>query len=1106
MALNISAWSIRNPLPSIVFSIILLVLGWVSFTKLAVTRLPSADIPVISVAVSQFGAAPAELESQVTKTIEDGVSGVEGVRHISSSITDGLSVTTIQFALETNTDRALNDVKDAVTRVRANLPQNVTEPLIQRVDVIGLPIVTYAAISPGKTPEQLSYFVDDVVKRALQGVRGVAQVERIGGVEREILVSLDPDRLQAAGLTAVNVSQSLRGTNVDLAGGRAEIGKNDQAIRTLAGAKTLNDLAGTMIPLFGGGEVRLDDLGTVTDTIADRRTFARFNGEPVVALGIKRSKGASDVVVAAAVQKRIDALKVAYPDVDLKLIDTSVEFTKGNYEAAISTLFEGAILAVVIVLLFLRDIRATIIAAISLPLSIFPAFWAMDILGFSLNLVSFLAITLSTGILVDDAIVEIENIVRHMRMGKIALSRGAGSRRRNRPRGDRDLADHHRDLRAGQLHVRHRRAVLQAVRHHGVGAGVLLAARRALRHAGAGGLLPEGSCRMTTRRRAACCSAYTRLVTWSVKHYFITVLIGFGIFAASIWSITLLPQGFLPAQDTARSLLAMELPPGSQLAYTEKVTEEIVARLRKRPEVKSVFVDGGRVPPGTLEVRRAALIINYTPKTERKITQRELELEIGKELENVPDIRFWFLDENGLRAISLVVTGADSNIVANVASELATQMKRIPLIANVISETSLDRPELRIQPRADLAARLGVSTESLSQTIRVATIGDVGPALAKFDAGDRLVPIRVQLEDAARGDLQMLEQLRVPLGEHGEKGGVPLSVVADIKLDQGPTSINRYDRERQATVAADLVGTAALGDATKKIYELPVMKSLPKGVKVSPSGDAESLNELSEGFATAITAGLMMVYAVLVLLFGTFLQPITILFSLPLSIGGAIAALLLTGKQLTTPVWIGILMLMGIVTKNAIMLVEFAVESIREGKPRDEAIIDAGMKRARPIVMTTIAMAAGMMPSALAFGAGGEFRSPMALAVIGGLVFSTVLSLVFVPAMFMMMDDLGALIWRFGKKLLASQRRKRAPRTTATITHEPPAKGPPRSRHRRCHPRRSEATSRSPRTSESVAQPILRDGFTRITIDPRGLHRQALYSRALRFPVARLLG
>jgi multidrug efflux pump subunit AcrB len=1017
MALNISAWSIRNPLPSVVFSIILLIVGWMSFTNLAVTRLPSADIPVISVAVAQFGAAPAELEAQVTKTIEDGVSGVEGVRHIASSITDGLSVTTIQFALETNTDRALNDIKDAVTRVRANLPQNVNEPLIQRVDVIGLPIVTYAAISPGKTPEQLSWFVDDVVKRALQGVRGVAQVERIGGVEREILVSLDPDRLQAAGLTAVDVSQRLRGTNVDLAGGRAEIGQNDQAIRTLAGAKTLNELAGTMIALPAGGEVRLDDLGTVTDTIADRRTFARFNGEPVVALGIKRSKGASDVVVAAAVEKRIQALKGTYPDVDLKLIDTSVEFTKGNYEAAIATLFEGATLAVIVVFLFLRDFRATVIAAISLPLSIFPAFWAMEMLGFSLNLVSFLAITLSTGILVDDAIVEIENIVRHIRMGKSPY------------RAALEAADE-----IGLAVIAISLTIIaifvpasfmsgiagQFFKQFGITVAVqvffsLLAARFVTPVLAAYFLKDHPHADPPPGRIL---QTYTRLVTWSVKHYYATVLLGLAVFAASIWSIQLLPQGFLPAQDTARSLLAMELPPGSQLAFTEKVTEDIATRLRKRPEVQSVFVDGGRVPPGIFEVRRAALIINYSPKGDRKITQRELELAIGAELENVPDIRYWFLDENGLRAISLVVTGPEIGIVGNVANELASQMKRIPLIANVISETSLDRPELRIEPRADLAARLGVSTVGLSETIRVATIGDVGPALAKFDAGDRLVPIRVQLVDSARGNINVLEQLRVPIG--GGRGGVPLSVVADIKFDQGPTSINRYDRERQATVAADLVGTAALGDAMKKIYELPVMKSLPKSVEVKQSGDAESLNELSAGFATAISAGLMMVYAVLVLLFGTFLQPITILFSLPLSIGGAIMALLVTGKQLTTPVWIGILMLMGIVTKNAIMLVEFAIESIRAGIPRDEAMIDAGRKRARPIVMTTIAMAAGMVPSALAFGAGGEFRSPMALAVIGGLLFSTVLSLIFVPAMFMLMDDIGALCWRYGKKLLTS--------------------------------------------------------------------------------------
>jgi multidrug efflux pump subunit AcrB len=1039
MALNISAWSIRRPLPSIVMSIILLVLGWTSFTRLPITRLPYADIPVISVVVTQFGAAPAELEAQVTRVIEDGVSGVEGKSHITSSISDGISVTTIAFRLEANTDRALNDVKDAVTRVRANLPRNVDEPLIQRVDVVGLPIVTYAAIAPGKTPEELSWFVDTVVTRALQGVRGVAQVERIGGTQREILVSLDPDRLQAVGLTSVGVSQRLRGNNVDLAGGRAEIGGRDQAIRTLAGAKTLTELGSTMIGLPMGGEVRLEDLGTVTDTIADRRTFARLNGEPVVAFGIKRAKGESDVVVGEAVQKKIDELKQKYPEVELRLIDTSVEFTRGNYEAAIQTLFEGAILAVIVVLLFLRDIRATVIAAVSLPLSIFPAFWAMEKLGFSLNLVSFLAITLSTGILVDDAIVEIENIVRHILMGKTPYQAAL------------EAAD---EIGLAVIAISLTIVAIfapasfmpgiagQFFKQFGITVSVqvlfsLLAARLVTPMLAAYFLKPHQHAEKPPGRLM---NTYVSLLTWSVRHYVITVAAGLLLFAGSIWSIRLLSQGFLPAQDTARSVLAVELPPGSQLSDTEKVTEDIVKRLRTRPEVASVFVDGGRIPQRANEVRRAGLIINYTPKHEpafvhllhgdfaalfrsssdpppRSVTQHELELSISRELDNLPDIRYWFVDENGLRAISLVVTGEDPMKVANVASEFTNQMKRIPLVSNVISDLALDRPELRIRPRTDLSVRLGVSTESLSETIRVATIGDVGPALAKFDAGDRLVPIRVQLEGTARSNQQVIEQLLVPTGRGG---GVPLSSIADIELYQGPISINRYDRQRLARVEADLVGNSALGDALQEIFALPAYKNRPADIKIQESGDAETLKEMGEGFADVMKLGLLMVYAVLVLLFGSFLQPITILFSLPLSIGGAIFALLITGKQLTIPVWIGILMLMGIVTKNAIMLVDFAIESINRGMDRNAAIVDAGQKRARPIIMTTVAMVAGRVPSALAFGAGGEFRSPMALAVIGGLLTSTLLSLVFVPAVFSMMYDLSQLIWRLGMRLVSS--------------------------------------------------------------------------------------
>jgi hydrophobe/amphiphile efflux-1 (HAE1) family protein len=1032
MSFNVSALAIKRPLPSIVVSIILLFLGWTSFLQLPITRLPNADIPMISVVVSQFGAAPAEIEAQVTKTIEDGVSGVEGVRHISSSITDGLSVTTIIFRLETNTDKALNDVKDAVTRVRFNLPRNIEEPLVQRVDVVGLPIVTYAASAPGKSPEQISWFMENTVKRSLQDVKGVAQVEIIGGVTREILVSLDADRLQAFGLSAVDVSRRLRGTNVTVTGGRAEIGGRDQAIRTIASARTLDEFAGLMIALPTGGEVRLQDLGTITDTIAERRTFARLDGQPVVAVGIKRANGASDVEVASAVEKRVETLRAKYPDFDLKLIDTSVEVTRGNYDAAIHTLFEGAILAVVIVLLFLRDIRATVIVAISLPLSIFPAFWVMSALGFSLNLVSFLAITLSTGILVDDSIVEIENIVRHIRMGKSALQAAS------------DAAD---EIGLAVIAISLTIVAIfapasfmpgiagQFFKQFGVTVAVqvlfsLLAARFVTPMLAAYLLKPHQA---EEKPPGAILRAYEKLVAVSVHHYKITVLIGLLFFAASITSITLLSKGFLPAQDSARSVMMVELPPGSQISDTEKTTEEIAAVIHELKEVQNVFVDGGRVSNGPMEARRATLIVTYTPKAERDITQRDLEQEIGKRLRKVPDIRYYFVDENGLRAISFVAHGGEPRTVATVANELARQMRRLPGVENVIADTTLDRPELLIRPHLDLATRLGVTPETLAETIRVATIGDVGPALAKFVDGDRLIPVRVQLEDRARSNKNVLGQLRVPMGL---SGSVPLSAVADLQFTQGPTNITRYDRDRQATVEADLVGSAALGDVLESIEQLPVKKSLPPGVTVGESGDAESLNELSDGFAQVLGAGLLMVYAVLVLLFGSFLQPVTILFSLPLSIGGAVFGLMMVGKTLTVPVWIGILMLMGIVTKNAIMLVDFALESVWAGVPKDEAIIDAGRKRARPIVMTTIAMIAGMTPSALAFGIGGEFRSPMAIAVIGGLVFSTLLSLIFVPAVFMMVSSFGEKLRGFGpwKAQLAAAE---APRQDADASATP---------------------------------------------------------------------
>jgi hydrophobe/amphiphile efflux-1 (HAE1) family protein len=1011
MNLNISAWSIRQPVPALVLFMVLMALGYVSFGQLPVTRFPNIDVPIVQVRVYQAGAAPSELEVQVTKKIEDAIAGVNGLKHQTSAITEGSSITTIEFRLEVNQDRAVNDVKDAIARIRTELPRTIEEPIVTRVQVEGLPIVTYAARAPGMTPEQLSWFVDDTVMRAVQGVKGVSQIERIGGVDREMRISLDPDRLLAYGITAGDVNRQLRSTHVDLAGGRGDIGGREQAIRTLAGKQTLQDLSATMITLPRGRKVRLDQLGTVTDSNAEPRTFAALDAAPVVAFAISRATGASDTVVAADVAKKIAELQKVHPNVELKLIDTMVTYTLGAYHSTMKTLIEGAVLAIIVVLIFLRDLRATIIAAIALPLSIFPAFWALDAAGFSLNLVSLLAITIVTGILVDDAIVEIENIVRHMRMGKSAY------------RAALEAAD---EIGLAVIAITLTIiAVFVPVSFMGGIAGQyfkqfglvvafavffsLLVARLITP------LLAAYFMRNSNHveKEGRILKAYTWLVRWSVAHHYKTVGLGLAIFAGSVGSFYLLPSGFLPAEDTGRTLLAIELPPGSRMDETKATADSISRQLLARPDVKGVFVNGGKVMGGGAEVRKATLVINLVPKDKRKLSQSKIKAEISQGLANVPDIRFWFLQDNGQRQVALVVSGRDAAAVTHAAAELTSQAKRIPLISNVVSTAELDRPELRVVPITDIAAELGVSTESISEAVRIATIGDIGANLAKFDVGDRQVPIRVLMEERARGDRQLLEGLKVATATGAP---VPLSSVARFELGQGPTAIDRYDRMRRVLIGADLVGNAPLGAAVDRVLALPAAKNLPTGVELKQFGDAEIMGEVFESFAKAMGAGIMMVYAVLVLLFGSFLQPITILFSLPLSIGGAIVALAITSQPISLPVVIGILMLMGIVTKNAIMLVDFAIEEIRRGVPRTEAIVDAGRKRARPIVMTTIAMIGGMLPSAIASGAGGEFRAPMAIAVIGGLASSTLLSLVFVPAVFAVMDDIAKAMWRvFGR-------------------------------------------------------------------------------------------
>ncbi len=1011
MNANISALSIRKPVPSLVLFMVVMALGLISFNTMSVTRFPNIDVPVVQVLITQSGAAPEELESQVTKKVEDAIAGVDGVKHVSSTLTEGSSLTMVEFRLEVNEDRALNDVKDAIARIRTDLPRTIDEPITQRINIEGLPIVTYAARNDAMTAEELSWFVDDTVSRRLQGIKGVSAVDRIGGVTREIRVSLDPDRLLSFGITAGDVNAQLRATNIDLAGGRGEIAGREQAIRTLAGSRTITDLAATSISLPGGRKVRLDDLGEVTDTVEEPRKFAELAGAPVVAFAVSRAKGASDTTVAKQVADAVDELAKQHPGISFTLIDDTVTYTFGVYQSTMKTLLEGAVLAIAVVFIFLRDFRATVIAAIALPLSIIPAFWAMEAMGFSLNLVSLLAITIVTGILVDDAIVEIENIVRHNRMGKSPY------------RAALEAADEiglaviaititiiavfvpvsFMGGIAGQYFKQFGLTVAAAVFFSLLVARLITPLLAAYFLADSKHADKEGR---TIR-------FYTRLVSWSVRHRVATVFLGLMIFAGSIGSFYLLPSGFLPVEDVNRALLGVELPPGSKLEDTREKTRQLAERIGRREHVESVFINGGTILGSGSEVRKATLIINLTPKDTRDKKQAEIQEEIGRAIADIPDIRYWFFQDNGQRQFQLVISGRDGDRVDEIGAQLTSQARNVPQLVNVVSTAQLDRPELRVRPRTYVAAELGVSTQAISEAVRIATIGDIGANLAKFTLADRQIPIRVQLRQDTRSQRDLLEALRVPTVTGGS---VPLTSVATFELSQGPTSIDRYDRTRRILLGADLVKGAPLGEAVDAVLNLPAARNLPAGVEVKQFGDAEIMKEVFESFAKAMLAGLLMVYSVLVLLFANFLHPITILFSLPLSIGGAIVALAIVGYPISLPVVIGILMLMGIVTKNAIMLVDFAVEQIAKGVPRIDAIVDAGRKRARPIVMTTIAMIGGMLPSALALDSGGEFRAPMAVAVIGGLISSTLLSLVFVPAVFILMDDVSQFLRRiFGR-------------------------------------------------------------------------------------------
>ncbi len=995
--MNFVTWSIRNPVPVIMMFIGLTVAGLLSFPRLGVLDRPDIEFPAIIVTVTYPGVAPTQMESEVTRKVEDAVATIASIDEMRSTVNEGASTTVIQFTFGVDINEKMDDIRDALTRIRSELPQDANEPIISRNTTAGGAIVTWSVSSDKMTETELSWFVDLELARALTAVPGVGRFSRVGGVDREIRVDLDPDRIAAMRTTAMDVSRQLRRIESEYPGGEARLGGLQQTVRTTGLVKTVQELKELPILLPDGRHIRLDALADVRDQSSEKTQMALLDGKPVVGFEIVRAWGASALDVAKDARQVVEDLKVQYPDVSFAEVNSTVEYIQTSYDASMEMLIEGAFLAVLVVWLFLRDWRATLISAAALPLSIIPTFWLIYAFGFTLNILTLVALTLVVGILVDDAIVEVENIVRHLRMGKkpreaamdAAIEIGLAVVATTLTICAVFIPVAFMGGIAGEFFLPFGFTVTIAVLFS------LLVARMLTPMMAAYFLKPH----MEEEKEGPYLLWYIEKVRWCLKNRWKVVLVSSIVMGAMLSLYRFLPTGFAPAGNNGFTQMSVELPPGARLEDTLRVSEEARRIIAAMPEVKSVYTAVGGGNSGS--VRNASLTIQLDNPDEIATMQQDFERAATEAVRVIAGAKVQFQGAGGDR-FQLTLVGSNAESLNLAAANVERELRSIEGLGSVNSSASLKKPEIVIQPDPQRAAALGVTTDSISQVTRIATSGDISNSLAKFNLDNRQIPIRVRLNDAARTDIDRISQLTVL----GTSGPVPLVNVADIRLGSGPAEITRVNRSRNITLSANLNGLP-LGEILEGVENSPAILNLPEGVESMRTGDSKFIQEIFLRFGTAMVIGIFAIYAVLVILFHKFVQPLTILSALPPSAAGAIVALLLGGHGLAINSLIGLLMLMGIVTKNSILLVEYAIMAQRDhGMNRLEAMLDSCAKRARPIVMTSIAMSAGMLPVAMGWAGDPSFRAPMGVAVLGGLIVSTVVSLFIVPVFYTLMDDM----------------------------------------------------------------------------------------------------
>ena len=1013
MSLNVSAYSIKNPLVAILLFVLLTLGGIYGLMQMKVQQFPDIDLPAVVVTVTLPGAAPSQLESDIAKKIENRITSIEGVKHIRTTLQTGVATIASEFVLEKDIQEAVDDVRSAVGEVQGDLPAAANDPIITKVSTSGFPVVTYSVAANNMSVEDLSWFVDDTITKRLSDIPGVSTVSRIGGLEREITVAADPITLSGLQFSITQLSQQLAGIQQDSSGGEAEVGNTTQTIRVLGAVKRASGLNDIQIAVPTGGTQALGRMAQVTDGAADPSSIASLDGEAVVAFNITRSRGASEVEVMEQVDKELAGLTAEMGTIQVNKVYDRATPVAQDYDASIKMLIEGGVLAVIVVFLFLRNIRATIVAAVALPLSVVPTFLAMYLFDFSLNIISLLALSLVIGVLVDDAIVEVENIIRHLRMGKTPYEAAM------------EAADEIGlavvattfTLIAVFLPTAFMGGVVgQFFRQFGWTAALaifasLLVARLITPMMAAYILRPE---KQQVEKQSKLMTGYLKLVAWTLHHRWITMGATLVLFVASLGLVKLLPTAFIPDNDIDQTRVAIEMTPDVALEDTERVAALASARILALPEVTDIFTAVGDAqqdmgPNSSSNSGRAenvaSLDIVLAPRAER-VTKQEVEQKINRILSEVPSARFTVgLSSGGETGYNFSLTSTNPEVLEQTAQQIMSEIRALPGVGAVTSDRSLPRQELTVTPDRLAMADKGVTTQDIATTLRIATVGDYEQSLSKLNLDTRQIPIVVRLPDIAKQNVSQLEGLYVP-STNAVGQGVRVGDVARLDFGTGPAQIKRLDRERSIGIIVQ-PGTTELGELVQAVKNTQAMQNLPSSITVIDQGQAENMAELFSGFIIAMSVGIICILGVLILLFGRLLQPFTILMALPFSIGGAFVGLVITGSSLSMPSMIGFIMLMGIATKNSILLVDYAIIAQNLGLPRFEAIVDSCRKRARPIIMTTIAMGAGMLPLVFGWGdADPTFRRPMAAAVLGGLVTSTLLSLVVIPVVYTLMDDL----------------------------------------------------------------------------------------------------